>query len=193
MRKAGVALLAAVLAGWLLLQAGRPRGSPVTSASDYPLEEGLRWTYRGAGNFTVVREIERSVEIDGRAYREMKYELPLLGTRTLPMRQEGGSVVTPQGGKEHLLLRFPMLKGDSWTIDLPSEKEIARCTVLGAEVIEFEGRKASATRLEVRREARDGRPISVDSEWYAPGVGLVRMEVTVGLRATFVLESFGRR
>ncbi len=184
--------LAGILALWLVLQAGRPRGAPVDSRSDYPLEEGLRWTYRGAGRVAVVREIARSVEIGGRRYREMRFVLPILGTRTVPMRRSAGGIVTTQGGREHLLLRFPLVRGDAWTIDLPSEKEVAECRVLGDEEIEFEGRRGTATKLEVRRRTREGRPVSTDREWYAPGVGLVRMEVTLGVRATFVLESFGR-
>lgn len=193
MRKLAVAGLAAVLAGWLLHQAGRPRGAPAASDSPYPLDEGLRWTYRGPGSLSVVREIKRSVVIDGRTYSEMTFVLPLLGTRTLPMRHAREGVVTPEGGTERLLLRFPLVKEETWTIDLPSEKELADCAVLGLEEVEFAGRRAEAMKLEVHRRTRDGRHLSTDYEWYATGVGLVRMEVTLGVRATFVLESFGRR
>jgi len=195
MRKAALAggVLAVLLALWALLTLARPAGSPAGSSADYPLEEGLRWTYRGAGNLAVVREIERTVEVDGRRYREMKFVLPVLGTRAIPMRHSAEGVVTTRDGREFLLLRFPMVKGDTWTVDLPSEKEVADCAVLGHEEIEFAGRKATATKVEVRRRTRDGGRISTDYEWYAPGVGLAKMEVTLGVRATFVLESFGRR
>src|SRR5688572_32681792 len=119
----------------------------------------------------------------------MKYALPLLGTRTLLMRRAPEGIVTTGG---RLLLRFPLVKGDAWTIDLPGEKEVADCVVSGEEEIAFAGRRGPAMKLEVRRRSRDGRALATDYEWYAPGVGLARMEVTMGARATFTLSAFER-
>ena len=194
MRKGALAVagLAGIVALWIFLGIAPPRGAPATISSEYPLGEGLRWIYRGDGNIIVVREIDRAVEIGGRRYWEMRFVLPVLGTRMVPMRYAEGGVVTAREGREFLLLRFPMVKGDSWTIDLPSEREVVECTVLGDEEIEYAGRKGKATKLEVRRRTRDGRAVATDAEWYAPGIGLVKMKVTLGVRATFVLESFGR-
>lgn len=152
--------------------------------SDYPLEVGLRWRYG-----PVERRIERTVDVDGLRYHEMTYALPLLGTRTLLMRRTSKGIVTVG---DRLLLRFPLVKGDAWTVDVPGQPELADCVVGGAEEVEFAGRTATATKLEVRRRSREGRPISTDYEWYAPGVGLVKMDVTMGVRATFTLSSFGR-
>lgn len=189
---AAAAVLGAIAAGIALVTYAGPRGEPAASARDYPLEVGLRWTYRGAGNVAVVRRIERAVEIDGRRYFEMTFVLPILGRRAIPMRHAPEGVVTVQEGRERLLVRLPLKTGDRWTVDLPSEKEVAECAVLGEEEIEFAGRKGAAMKVEVRRRKRDAEPVAIDHEWYAPGVGLVRMEVTHGIRATFVLESFER-
>jgi hypothetical protein len=158
-----------------------PRGAAAGDV-DYPLEVGLRWTYG-----PVTRSIERTVEVDGLRWFEMKYALPLLGTRTLLMRRTSAGVVTTG---DVLLLRFPMVKGDAWVVDVPGQAEVADCRVLDEEEIVFAGRKGRATKLEVRRRSRDGRPIATDHEWYAPGLGLVKMEVTHGLRATFTLDAF---
>ena len=179
MKKAlGVAALLAVAAAWW---AWRP-GGVSASTSDYPLEVGARWTYG-----PVERRIDRTVEVDGLRWFEMKYALPLLGSRTLLMRHTAAGVVTTG---DVLLLRFPMREGDAWTIDVPGEKEVADCLVRGEEEIEFAGRKGKAVKLEVRRRSRDGRALATDHEWYAPGVGLVKMDVTMGVRATFTLSAF---
>lgn len=192
MRKGALAVagLAVILGFWIFLQAARAGGKPVVSASDYPLGDGLRWEYRGPGRLGVVRSVAGASEVGGRRFWRMSYEIPLLGTRELLMRHTAEGVVATDQGRERLLLRFPMVKGDSWTVDLPSENEAADCTVLGEEEIEFLGRTARAAKLEVRRRRRDGDAIATDYEWYAPGFGLVRMEVTLGVRATFVLRSF---
>jgi hypothetical protein len=181
-KKAFLALGPLVAAG-LVWWATRPEGVSA-STSDYPLEVGLRWTYG-----PVERRIDRTVEVDGLRYFEMRYSLPLLGTRTLLMRRTAAGVVTTG---DRLLLRFPLVEGDAWTIDLPGEKEVADCVVRGEEDVEFAGRVAKAVKLEVRRRSRAGAALSTDHEWYAPGVGLVKMEVTMGARATFTLSSFER-
>jgi hypothetical protein len=181
-KKAFLALGPLVAAG-LIWWATEPEGV-AASTSDYPLEVGMRWTYG-----PVERRIDRTVEVDGLRYYEMKYSLPLLGTRTLLMRRTEAGVVTTG---DRLLLRFPMVAGDAWTIDLPGEKEAAECVVRGEEEIEFAGRKGKAMKLEVRRRSREGAALSTDYEWYAPGVGLVKMEVTMGARATFTLSAFER-
>jgi hypothetical protein len=183
--------LAAIAALIVLATYTGPGGSPAAATrDDYPLAVGLKWTYRSVGNVAVVRAIDRTVEIDGRRYFEMKYALPILGTRTIPMRPTTNGVATSREGREFLLLRFPMTPGTAWTIDLPGEKEIADCTVVGEEEMEFLGRKGRAVKTEVRRRSRGSDRTSIDYEWYAKGVGLVKMQVTLGLQATFVLESF---
>ena len=176
------ALFAAPLAVGVLWTV--PRGMPSAGAA-YPLEVGLRWSYG-----PVERRIERTVEVDGLRYFEMTYALPLLGTRTLLMRHAAAGVVTTG---DVLLLRLPMAAGDAWTVDVPGEKEVADCRVLGEEEIAFAGRTGKAVKVEVRRRSRDGRALATDHEWYAPGVGLVKMEVTLGVKAAFTLVSFERK
>ena len=180
MKRALFALLAVVAVAVLWTV---PRGM-ASSAAAYPLEVGLRWSYG-----PVERRIDRTVEVDGLRYYEMTYALPLLGTRTLLMRHAAAGVVTTG---DVLLLRLPMVEGDAWTVDVPGEKEVADCRVLGEEEIAFAGRTGRAVKLEVRRRSRDGRALATDYEWYAPGVGLVKMDVTMGIRATFTLASFQR-
>jgi len=189
---AAAALLALAGAACLFLARRRAEEVPIVCYEGYPLEGELLWVYEGPGGLTLEREVSGDEEVRGRRYRRVVYKLPMLGRRELPMRHTAEGVVTFQGGREHLLLRFPMVEGDSWTIDLPSEKEVADCTVLGEEEIEFKGRRRTATRLEVRRRTREGSPVATDYEWYAQGFGLVKMEVTHGVRATFVLRSFSR-
>ncbi len=187
------AFLASAAAALILLATlGAPRGNPAAVAGEYPLDVGFAWTYRGAGNVTVVRRVERAVEIDGRRYFEMKFVLPLLGTHAMPMRHGEGGVFTTREGREFLLLKFPMMKGDRWTIDLPGEKEIADCMVIDEEEIEFAGRRAVATKVEVSRRKRGSTEGVKDYEWYVPGVGLAKMQVTYGFQATFILERFER-
>ena len=168
-----------LLALWIV-----PHGT-TTATHDYPLEVGLRWSYG-----PVERRIERTVEVDGLRYFEMTYALPLLGTRTLLMRRTSEGVVTTG---DVLLLRLPMVAGDAWTVDIPGEKEVADCRVLGEEEIAFAGRTGRAVKVEVRRRSRDGRALATDHEWYAKGVGLVKMEATLGVKATFTLASFERK
>lgn len=185
----GVAALALALVS---CHAPAPRADVPAFEDDYPLETGLRWTYRGALAVSVTREIRGTREIEGRTYHEMTFILPLSGTHVLPMRRTPEGVVTWRAGREHLLMRFPMRAGDRWTIDLPGEAEVAECEVAGDEDVEALGRRLRATRLRVERRRRDGTPAGVDTEWYARGIGLVRMEVTYGVRATFALNRFER-
>ena len=162
----------------------------IASEDAYPLEVGLRWTYRALGGVTVTREVVGLREISEREYFEMRFALPLLGPRVLPMRRTSDGVVTASGGREILLMRFPMVAGDRWTIDVPGQPETAECTVEGEEIIEALGGRRRATKLRVvRRDRRTGRE-SADAEWYVRGIGLAKMEVTYGVRATFVLERF---
>jgi hypothetical protein len=89
-------------------------------------------------------------------------------------------------------MRFPMREGDRWRIDVPRRREIADCEVVAPEEVDVLGRRRACSKLRVTRTDRITGKRAVDYEWYAPGLGLVRMQVTYGLRATFVLESFER-
>lgn len=86
---------------------------------------------------------------------------------------------------------YPLEGNLRWTYRGPGNLKEQR-TVLGTEEVEFKSRKVAATKLEVRRRRRDGSPIATDYEWYATGFGLVKLQVTLEVRAAFVLDSFGR-
>jgi len=180
-------------AAFVIILLGVPVFSPAfapapkaTSVELYPLRPGFRWVYR-CGIFTAIREVTRR---DG-AWFTMHYNLPL-GRFDLPLRHTPDGVATTVKGVDHLLMRFPMTKGERWRIDapgLPGPNEIADCEVIGLEEIDYLGRKGIATKLRVVRTNRRTNKSVTDYEWYVDGVGLAAMQVT-GLR--FVLERFDR-
>jgi hypothetical protein len=194
--RAGVALaVAAALVAGLALVAMPSRPEPEPPMEEYPLAPGMKWTYGSRGGPKVVRHAAGERVIDGRRYVEMKFVLPLLGTHVWPVRWTRAGVVTWHEGREHLLMKFPMRAGDRWTIDvpgLPGLDEVAECEVAGPEKVPFLGEERTATRLNVTRVHRKTGRRTTDTEWYAPGYGLVRMQVTFGIRATFTLEKFER-
>ncbi|MBI4564547.1 MAG: hypothetical protein HY716_07650 [Planctomycetes bacterium] len=175
------ALAAAAALGFLgaasIVLSREPASPAATAAGDYPLGSGLKWVYRGPAGLEVIRHIGCARTIDGLTYLEMRYRLPVYGTRTLLMRRTEGGVVGRLEGVEQTILKFPMRTGDRWTIDFPAWNEVAECTVEGQEPIRFLNREAPATRLRVARRNRHSGRTSVDTEWYAPHVGLARMVV----------------
>ncbi len=176
-------MAAALGAGLATLSFRAPSAQP--REEDYPLGVGMKWTYR-AGPMGLVREVaERRGD-----YFQMTYRLPLLGTDVVPMRRRRDGVFTQAGGREYLLLKFPMRAGDRWRVDVPGRSRVADCEVLGIDEVEFAGRRAPATKLQVTWWNRGSPKRTVDYEWYAPGVGLAKMQVTYGVRATFTLERF---
>lgn len=192
MRAAAAAALAAGLV-WVSLRAGSP-GGEAAGADDYPLAPGMEWTYAAPAGVRVVRRAEAEKWVDGKRYVMVRFGLPI-GSYRLLMRRTREGVVALHGGREHLLMRFPMKAGDRWRIDvagMPGVDDIADCEVVGPEEVGFLGRRATATKLRVTRTNRKSGRKAVDYEWYAPGIGLVRMEVTYGLRAVFALERFDR-
>lgn len=120
----------------------------------------------------------------------MLYRLPVLGEQKLLMRKSPTAVFARRREREQVILRLPFRAGESWRIDF-SDQDLADCTVMGEEEIEVLGRKVRCTRLRVLRTSRLTGGTTEDFEWYAPGIGLARMRVTLlGLTQTFVLESF---
>jgi hypothetical protein len=105
------------------------------------------------------------------------------------MRRTPEGVVAIRGDREQLIMKFPMKPGDSWTIDFPDE-DLAACTVLEPEPIDILKKRTIASKLRIVRTNRKSGRKTTDYEWYARGIGLVRMEVTFGLKATFELERF---
>jgi hypothetical protein len=106
------------------------------------------------------------------------------------MRRTEEGIVVRREEREQLTLRLPMRAGDSWRIDFP-DQDLADCTVGGEEELDVLGRRMKCTRLEVVRTSREDGRATTDQEWYAPGLGLVRMRVTkAGITQTFVLQAY---
>jgi hypothetical protein len=120
---------------------------------------------------------------------EMQFDLPLLGRKSLLMCRTDSGVKARRGDREQLIMKFPMKPGDSWTIDFP-DQELAECTVMEPEEITVLSKKRTASKLRVVRTSRKTGKKTTDYEWYVRGIGLARMEVTFGLKATFELERF---
>lgn len=159
---------------------------------DYPLVEGLTWVYRSPLGLQVVRRLEKSRLIDpgdeaSGGWLRMNFDLPLLGRKMLLMRRTHEGVLARRSDREQLIMKFPMKPGDSWTIDFP-EEDLAVCTVLAPEEIDVLKKRVTASKLRVVRTDRKSGKKTTDCEWYVRGIGLARMEVTFGLKATFELE-----
>ena len=162
---------------------------------DYPLEKGMTWVYKAAAGLQVVRRVDDLQTIimtssrEGTAWFKMHFDLPILGRKSLLMRRTPEGVIAQRDDREQLIMKFPMNPGDSWTIDFPTE-DLAECTVLERETITVLGKAATASKLRVVRTHRKNGKKTTDYEWYVRGIGLARMEVTYGLKATFELERF---
>ncbi|MBI2901402.1 MAG: hypothetical protein HYY17_14550 [Planctomycetes bacterium] len=177
----------AVAAALLLAGCGRPVPSapPPPEPDPYPLAPGARWTYRSQIGLKVVREVRSASE-----GVEMVYHLPFMGEQRLPMRRTPQGVFASRGGVEQLVLRFPLRAGDRWRIDFP-DQDLADCLAEGTEEIAVLGQAKACLRVSVKRTTRRAGRESTDTEWYAPGIGLVRMRVTqFGITQTFELESY---
>ncbi len=156
----------------------------------YPLRVGCRWEYRSGVGLKVSREVKRIVRKEGRDWFEMVFTLPLLGDRPRLMRETREGVVALRKNREQLIMKFPMEKGASWTIDFPGE-DVALCTVEEPEELEILGTKRMCSKLRVERTGRTSKKKTRDFEWYAEGIGLVRMTVTLmKVTQTFTLRSW---
>lgn len=203
-RRAPFLIAGAVIAGFFGWQSCQvlirePAHPPAAiEDNDYPLEPGLIWIYKSGTGLQVVRRVVSAQHIgrvpphfhDMETWFEVQFDLPLLGRRTLLMHRipEGG-VMARRSDREQLIMRFPMKPGDSWTIDFP-EDDLAECTVLEPEEIDVLKKRVTASKLRINRTDRKSGKKTTDYEWYARGIGLARMQVTYGLRATFELERF---
>jgi len=187
-----------VIFGWqsclqLIRVPSQPRAAWMDD--DYPLEKGLTWVYKAAAGLQVVRSVDTikfaflKGDESGPDWFKMFYDLPLLGRKSLFMRREAEGVIARREGHEQLIMKFPMKPGDTWTIDFPTE-DLAECTVLEPEQIVVLNKRVIASKLQIVRTARKSGKKSTDYEWYVRGIGLARMQVTYGLKATFELERF---
>lgn len=195
MRLLGAAFAGLLLAGsWQALSHGPP-GRAIAPADDheYPLAPKLRWVYAPKrGPARVIREAEAGAA----GWLVMHFRCGPFH-RELEMRRTSEGVVGRLAGHEQVILRFPMRAGDSWSMDFPAHPETAECTVMGSEELSILGEPRPAAKLRVVRRDREGRVVSEDFEWYAPGLGLVRMIFTepvagIPIRMDFTLVAFER-
>ena len=173
--------------------AEKPTPSPlsapplVVNKDYYPLEAGCRWEYRSQLGLKIKREVAEGTE---KEWKKMIFTLPLLGEKTLSMKKAAEGIVARRHNREQLIMRFPMKQGDRWTIDFPDE-DLATCTVEKPEELEILGNKISCTKLRVERTDRKSKKTTRDFEWYAEGIGLVQVTVTVmKMTQTFTLASY---
>ncbi|HTF57836.1 MAG TPA: hypothetical protein VK661_11450 [Planctomycetota bacterium] len=180
----------------LTREPAHPRAS--MADDDYPLEEGLTWVYKSSMGLQVVRRVVGRGALHWEStlasWHVMQFDLPLLGRKRLLMQRTDDGVVAHSdniGDVQQLIMRFPMKVGDTWTIDFPNE-DLAECTVLEPEAIDVLSKRALASKLRVVRTHRKTGKKTTDYEWYVRGIGLAKMEVTFGLKATFNLIRFER-
>lgn len=164
----------------LLISCDAPPPPAPPQPSDYPLKLGLKWTYETPPGFTVVREVDR---VDG-PWLRMRFELSIFGEEFLWMRRDGGRVLGRGEGGEGLLLRFPMRAGDRWRVEVPGIDRTADCEVVGEETLDLPIGRLRAVKVKVIWGG------VTDYEWYAPGYGLVQMQVTKGVTKIFRLTRF---
>lgn len=159
----------------------------VVNKEYYPLEAGCRWEYRSQLGLKIKREVAEGTEED---WKKMIFTLPLLGEKTLSMKKSAEGIIARRENREQLIMRFPMKLGERWTIDFP-EEDLATCTVENPEELEILGHKISCTKLRVERTDRKSKKTTRDFEWYAEGIGLVQVTVTImKMTQTFTLTSY---
>jgi hypothetical protein len=184
-------LVLAALFGWqscIALQREPTHPAAQPSDEDYPLIPGLTWVYKSASGFQVIRKLAPEVEEAGHRWFEMNFTLPI-GREKLLMRRTPEGIVARRADREQLIMRFPMRPGDAWTIDFP-DRPLAECTVLDPEEIDALSQRRLASKLRVIKTDRKSGKKTTNYEWYVRGVGLARMEVVYGFKATFELERF---
>ncbi len=159
----------------------------VVNKEYYPLEVGCRWEYRSQLGLKIKREVAEGTEGE---WKKMIFTLPLLGEKTLSMKKTPEGIMARRENRNQLIMRFPMKVGESWTIDFPGE-ELALCTVERPETVEILGKAIPCTKLRVDRTDRKSKKTTRDFEWYAEGIGLVQVTVTVmKMTQTFTLTSY---
>ncbi len=188
-RVLGLVLAGALLAGIVHTLSNRPAGPSPRVSDAYPLQEGLRWTYLAGRNVRGTREIAGWSDQGW----ILRFDFPTLpaNRRELLVRRGDDGILGRLGDTEQLILPLPFKIGTTWTIDFPGWPETASCRVAGWEPVEFLDRKEPAMKVEiVRRDRRTGEE-TPDAEWYAHGIGLVKMTSTkFGLRVAWTLSKF---
>lgn len=180
-----------VIFGWqscqvLVREPAHPRAE--ATDEDYPLVPGLVWVYKSVEGFQVVRKLDPEIEEAGHRWFVMNFTLPI-GQERLLMRRTPEGIVGRRGDREQLIMKFPMKRGDAWTIDFP-DRPLAECTVVEPEEIEVLGKPVRASKLQIVKTERRSGAKSTHFEWYSRGIGLSRMQVKYGKTFLLLLERF---
>jgi hypothetical protein len=178
----------------LLVFAAPP--APKTTAEDfYPAKVGTKWVYEDqTGELTsAVSAVERkagetvvTVLRDHGAGPPSPLEILVLSENGM-FRVEAGGMKFDQ---PVCLVRFPIREGDKWDVKVSGPKQLKHekgsATTVGFEEVEVPAGKFKALRVEKIVTTSTGVPLR-STFWYAPGVGLVKMN-HVGLER--VLKTF---
>jgi hypothetical protein len=176
-------------AGLSLVRVTRPRPSA------YPLAPGHTWTFKTDYDDTteIVHHVagrEKVGEVDCLVL-EVRSHNPELGAPRLLRKEwlapgEGGVLIHKQQRgrtemaveKPFFKMKDPVRKDDEWRGEAKAAENAPRhhAVVEGEEEVEVPAGKFKAWKLRVKTES--GRHVAEGFEWYAPGVGLVKYEMT---------------
>lgn len=175
----------------------------------FPLRVGAKWVYQD-GTKGVFGDIEWTLSVaaiertdagllvtvtthgaDGETSLHQKVLVAPAGLEYVEGSR--GKPASPQR-----MLKSPCVAGAQWESDYSTENFVQKwqCTALGTEEVEVPAGKFTAARVRTKLEwsPRGGKPFDTVSrsfvEWYAPGVGVVKIEDEHTGRPPWVLKSF---
>lgn len=188
-------LLPAVLLQAVATAAPVPKAKPAESY--FPTAVGTKWVYQRESGELITEEVteldEKKGEVrvvfrvsqNGSSWKE---DYTVSGTEVV-MR-----TILDQYKLDIRLLQLPLTAKDKWEFEIPVQKGLkadAGTTVVGkAEMIEVPAGKFEAVPVVSETTAVDGKQIAKTetcTRWYAPGIGLVKIEYNGGHR---VLKEF---
>jgi hypothetical protein len=189
--------LALAVAGWV---AAAPTRKAPADPDYYPTAVGTKWVYDENGR-ELIWEVT-AAEAKGNETR-VTISQSIAGGKPEPFVK---ATVSAKGVYQTQIgpfqidpvceLRLPVKAGDSWVVDIPSQKgglqgNTGTVTVGEVEDVEVPAGKFRALRIDVVITAEDGKPLAAPrraTRWYAPGVGLIK--VTAGKDLTRALKAF---
>ena len=160
----------------------------------FPTRVGAKWVYQGGEkqewtfSVTAVEKTEAGAVVsvtqhrpDGRTFLDKKMLVSPAGVTQVETFE--GKLASPW-----CWLKLGATTGERWESDCSTENFVQKwqCTVQGTEEIEVPAGKFTAVRVRsvLVSERRGGGPfpaIDISAvEWYAPGVGVVRVDRSVG-------------
>lgn len=155
----------------------------------YPLEVGCRWTFDADGatvptrvvSKVKIKETECFLVEEERKGGKIRYYFSVSGAAVLLHKINDQVLEEPIS-----ILRFPLKKGQKWTISSSGGKASAE-VVAEDEEIEVEAGKFKCFR--VRTQNKDGT--SVTEQWFAKDVGVVKtVGESKGVKHTLALKKF---